>query len=141
MGFKCKKSEKVIVRDFYSIYWRSPTVSELLQIKGGFQTVDNYCEFLFHKYGGYRKFLKSIGYPAPTRNHATYILISADRYKNILMVGTAKDIYSSMFTSHHAFFHAYNAKGLYCGKYIIEKLEFEDIYDENGELREELKVI
>lgn len=141
MSFRCKKSEKTIVKDFYSIYWRSPTISELLQIKGGFETVDNYNEYLLRKYGGYRKFLKNIGYPPPTRNHATYILISADMHKNILMVGTAKDIYSSLFTSHHAFFHAYNTRGLYCGKYIIEKLEFEYIYDENGNLREELKVI
>lgn len=130
-------SDKEILEDFYSIYWRIP-------IKKEFYCLSNRSQgYVRNKYGCYENMIESYGY-IPTKG-ATYILtdvVSNPRDPKVVFVGTKRDICEVFCVRPQAISRAYCKKGRrLLWKYTVEKFEFEPIYDEDGRLKTELRRI
>lgn len=128
-------SDKEILEDFYSIYWRIPIRKEFYSLSNRSQG------YVRNKYGCYENMIELYGY-IPTKG-ATYILtdvVTNPRDPKVVFVGTKHDICEVFCVRPHAVSRAYCKKGRrLLWKYTVEKLEFESIYDEDGRLKTELR--
>lgn len=130
-------SDKEILEDFYSIYWRIPIIKEFCSLS------NRSHGYVKNKYGCYENMIESYGY-IPTKG-ATYILtdvVSNPRDPKVVFVGTKHDICEVFCVRPQAISRAYCKKGRrLLWRYTVEKLEFESIYDEDGRLKTELRRI
>lgn len=130
-------SDKQILEDFYSIYWRMPIIKEFCSLS------NRSHGYVKNKYGCYEKMVESYGY-IPTKG-ATYVLTDVTtnpRDPKVVFVGTKHDICEVFCVRPQAISRAYCKKGRrLLWKYTVEKLEFEPIYDDDGRLKTELRRI
>lgn len=131
------RSDKEILDDFYSIYWRMPIKKEFFIVSGKTN------KYIRNKYGCYEKMLELYGY-TPTKG-STYIVtdvVTNSKKPEIVFVGTKSDISEEFDVHPKSVSKAFTIKGrCMLWKYTIEKFEFEPIYDEDGKLKTELRRI
>lgn len=129
-------TEKQILDDFYSIYWRAPTLKEFLIIW------DHNYNTMVKKHGSYKKLLNKFGYDSNSRGCAITYIVKSNSVKNeILFIGNCVDIAAEL-SIPARYVRRYAEKNfvLY-GKYRISVFPFENIYDENGKLKKYLRKV